>query len=287
MKDLRTDSDATTMPFPTPYADVNAVLHDFAVRIQMLLGSHFCGMYLYGSLALGDFDPQHSDIDFLVVTDAELADDLIVALGDMHARFDRSLSSWAAKVEAAYIPQGALRPAAPTPARYPQVEKGTSLFKGPLEAGWIFQCYTLREHGVRVAGPEPRTLIDPIDPDAMRRAVPVIPNMWQEQARHDPSWLDGLRQRKNQAFVVLTLCRLLYTLDTAAVASKPSAAHWAQKVLGARWAGLIERSLVGQHQQSQTPESDVDDTLTLIQYTLERIEQQHFPSKPPGSQRTP
>lgn len=147
---------------PTPYADVNAVLHDFKVRIQAIVGSHFRGMYLYGSLALGDFDPQGSDIDFIVVTDAALSDDLFVALQDIHARFDESLSPWAAKVEAAYIPRDTLRHSAPTPARYPQVEKGRTLVVDQLESGWIFQCYSLREHGVIVAGPDPRTLIDPL-----------------------------------------------------------------------------------------------------------------------------
>lgn len=147
---------------PTPYADVNAVLHDFKVRIQAIVGSHFRGMYLYGSLALGDFDPHGSDIDFIVVTDAALSDDLFVALQDIHARFDESLSPWAAKVEAAYIPRDTLRHSAPTPARYPQVEKGRTLVVDQLESGWIFQCYSLREHGVIVAGPDPRTLIDPL-----------------------------------------------------------------------------------------------------------------------------
>lgn len=69
----------------TPYADVNAVLHDFLVSIQAILGSHFRGMYLFGSLALGDFDPHGSDIDFVVVTDADIADDLFGALHERNA----------------------------------------------------------------------------------------------------------------------------------------------------------------------------------------------------------
>jgi hypothetical protein len=287
MDNLNTDSEATVMPYPTPYADVNTVLHNFVVRIQAILGNHFRGMYLYGSLALGDFDPYHSDIDFIVVTDAELADDLFVALQELHARFDKSPSPWAAKIEAAYIPRSALHHVAPTQARYPQVEKGTALFKAPLEIGWIFQCYSLREHGVRVAGPDPRSLCNPIDPSDLRRAVPVIPNMWLEEARNDPSWLDWLRQRENQSFVVLTLCRLLYTFDEADVVSKPAAARWAQKSLDMRWAGLIERALVGQHEQSETPENDVDDTIAMIQYTIERSQQQQVPPLSAGPQESP
>src|SRR5690242_11526777 len=94
---------------PTAYADVNAVVREFLTNLQAILGSHFRGMYLSGSLALGDFDPRSSDIDFVVVTDLELADDLVEALREMHAQFDASGSPWAAKVDAVYIPQEALR----------------------------------------------------------------------------------------------------------------------------------------------------------------------------------
>jgi predicted nucleotidyltransferase len=264
----------------TPYANVNAVLHDFLVSIQAILGSHLRGMYLFGSLALGDFDPHGSDIDFVVVTDADIADDLFRALHDMHARFDASLSPWAAKVEAVYIPQDALRRATQTPGQYPQVEKGRTLFLDQLESGWVVQCDILREHGVVVAGPDPRTLIDPVDPDDMRRSAAVIAGSWLERARHDPSWLAWLQHEGGQAFVVLTLCRLLYTLDSGTVASKPAAARWVQKALGKRWAALIERSLAEQHDSRETPDSEVNDTVALIQYTVERCQQQGFPPPP-------
>jgi hypothetical protein len=255
---------------PTPFADVNTVLADFLVRIQALLGSHFHGMYVLGSLALGDFDPRSSDIDFIVVTDTELGDDLFRGLQDIHAQFAASNSVWAAKVEAVYVPQDALRRDAPTSARYPQIEKGTTLFKDALESGWIFQCYTLRERGVVVAGPDPRTLVDAIDPQNMRPAVAAISGLWLEQARHDPTWLAWLRPRDHQVFVILTLCRMLYSLDIGMVASKPAAAQWAQKALGQPWATLIGRSLAGQHETGEISQSDVDDTIAFIQYTVER-----------------
>ncbi|HZR44610.1 MAG TPA: nucleotidyltransferase domain-containing protein, partial [Ktedonobacteraceae bacterium] len=179
MGDFDTFSEVTSGQLhPTPYVDVNAVLHDFQGRIQTILVNHFIGMYLYGSLALGDFDPHSSDIDFIVVTDKELADDAFEAIKEMHARFDESPCVWAGKVEAAYIPLHALSHMAPTDVTYPQIEKGTALFRSPLETGWIFQRYTLREHGVIVAGPDPHTLVDPVDSSDMRLAVPVIPKMW-------------------------------------------------------------------------------------------------------------
>ncbi len=128
-----------------------------------------------------------------------------------------------------------------------------------------------------MAGPDPRTLMEPVDPSDMRRAVVAIPGLWLEQAQHDPSWLAWLHQKGHQAFVVLTLCRLLFTLDSGAVASKPAAARWVEKALGTRWCGLIERSRTAQHERGETPDNDANDTIALIQYTIERFRQWNTP----------
>jgi hypothetical protein len=258
---------------PTPYADVNEALRELLMQAQAILGSHCVGMYLSGSLALGDFNPHSSDIDLVIVTDAPLSDDLFAALQEMHARFAAGGSPWAAKLEVVYIPAQALRRDAPTGAKYPVLEKCRALTMDYLESGWSVQCYTLREHGLAVAGPEPRTLVDSVDPNGMRRAGSAIAGMWLEQARTDPSWLAWLRRRENQAFVVLTLCRLLYTLESGAVASKPGAARWAQQALGPRWAGLIERALAGQQECTEIPDSDADETVALIQHTVDQFRQ--------------
>ena len=147
------------MRFPTPYADVNFVVLDFETRTRAILKDQFLGLYLYGSLALGDFDPYTSDIDWIVVTRGEISDDSFTALKAMHAAFDHSPSPWAGKIEAAYIPQDALNRPAATSVAYPQIEKGTGLLRAPLEIGWAFQRYSLRECGVVVAGPEPYTIM--------------------------------------------------------------------------------------------------------------------------------
>lgn len=52
----------------TPHREVNAALQELLSGARAILGSHFVGMYLDGSLALGDFDLETSDLDFVVVT---------------------------------------------------------------------------------------------------------------------------------------------------------------------------------------------------------------------------
>lgn len=251
---------------PTPHADVNVALGELLAQMQSILGARLTGVYLSGSLALGDFDPHGSDIDLVVVTASALGEEVIAALSLMHARFDAGDSPWAGKIEAIYVTPDALR-GKPDTTHYPQVEKERGLFLEQLEDGWLAHCYTVREHGIVLAGPDPKRLIDPVDSVAMRCMVARIPEMWRNEAQNDPSWLAWLRTRSNQSFVVLTLCRLLYTLEEGAVASKPAAARWAQQWLDARWSGLIERALAGRYDSTPAPEADVTETVALVELT--------------------
>lgn len=256
---------------PTPYPDVNAALGAFLTRIRTIVGDHFLGMYLDGSLALGDFDPHSSDIDFVVVTNTALSDDLFVALRDMHARFDAGGSPWATEVEAIYISRDALRRYDPAHALCPRIERGETLVMEHLDSGWVIHCYILREHGVVVAGPDPRPLIDRVDPWDLWQAMAAIAESWLEPARHDRA---ALRGRGTQTYMVKTLCRMLYTLDSGAVVSKPVAAAWARTIADGRWSALIERALTWRkdlaHQDTPS-DNEIEDTLALIEYTLESL----------------
>ena len=80
-------------------------------------------MYLFGSLANGDFD-KHSDIDVLVVTDIDIATDAFNALKEMHERITKLDSPWAIQLEVSYIPQKALRRYDPTNNQHPHMDRG-------------------------------------------------------------------------------------------------------------------------------------------------------------------
>jgi predicted nucleotidyltransferase len=139
-------------PHPTPYPEVNTALQLLLSSVQAVLGEQFVGLYLYGSLATGDFDQDRSDIDFVVVTASELPASLIPALEEMHIRLAENGSKWAAKLEGSYIPRQALRQYNPADPPRPQFNEGR-FYLGRHESDWIIQRHLLREHGVAVAGP--------------------------------------------------------------------------------------------------------------------------------------
>jgi hypothetical protein len=258
---------------PTPYPDINVILQGFLGRIRAILGESFTGMYLYGSLAQGDFNRDTSDIDFIVITECDLTEDEFVALGAIHADFRASSSFWAEKIEAAYVQKDALNlPTSPS-SSYPQLEKGQAFAREPLEIGWPFQRYVLRNQGIVIAGPDPVMLMAPVPARELSEAALAIARMWQRDAQSDPSWLDWVRQRAEQRFVIVTLCRSLYTLACGTLAPKSAAAQWAQETLARRWASLVADALVAQEGTSVLTETGLAETLAFIDYTAERLSQ--------------
>jgi len=252
---------------PTPYTAINALLSDLLSRVQQLLGKQFIGLYLYGSLASGEFGPQRSDIDFLVVTSEQLPPEILPSLASMHQRLAEMHSRWTSRLEGSYIPRQALRRYDPTRADHPALGMDGSFDVDHHGPDWVIHLHMIREHGIALAGPDPATLIDPIRPDDLRRAAVATLHEWWAPMLQDSR---RLRSREYQAYAALTMCRALYTLQHGTVVSKPIAARWAQGILGPPWVELIEQALFW----PRDPQPDrLTDTLALIRHTLQLAEQ--------------
>jgi hypothetical protein len=93
-----------TMSLP---ADVAVLLQRLLKGQQAILGPTLLGLYLRGSLALGDFDPLTSDVDVLCVTTTELNDAELEALTRMHLELAASASPYATELDLIYLTRAA------------------------------------------------------------------------------------------------------------------------------------------------------------------------------------
>lgn len=248
---------------PTLDPDIESLLQRLLSEAQAVLGDHFAGMYVHGSVASGDFTPGRSDIDFVVVTTAELPAELLPALEAMHARLTASGLKWATHLEGSYIPEQALRCYDPAHNHHPALRVDGTFAVDGHGNDWIVQRYLIREKGLVLAGPEPKTLIDPIHPDDLRQAVLGTLQEWWAPQLQEPFRLYG---REYQAYATLTMCRILYTLRHGDIASKAAAARWAQATLEEQWTDLIDRALAWPHEPQ--PDS-LAETLDFIRYALQ------------------
>jgi predicted nucleotidyltransferase len=265
---------SSVVPEYTPYPYVNETAQLLLENVRVILGGYFYGLYLCGSLASGDFDPGHSDIDFLIVTEEELPETMIPDLELMHKRIWDSGLEWTKKLEGTYIPKNSLYRYNPDDPPRPSInEQKFHVFQ--QEDYWLINRHILREKGVVIAGPPIHPLIAPVNPDELRCAIiNGLIKGWTPKI-NDGEWLvlPGY-----QPYIVLTCCRALYTLKYGTVKSKPVSARWAQKAIGNRWRDLIECALAWHYGM---PHGDIEKTLQMMKYTLEKA--QAYQSRLSGS----
>jgi RimJ/RimL family protein N-acetyltransferase len=247
----------------TPYPEINALLQNLLGRVRDTLGPEFVGMYLYGSLASGDFQPDRSDVDFVVVTEEPLAKPLVAALASMHRALASSGLPWANKLEGAYVPAAVLRRHDPAHPPVPILNEG-KFYSEVLASDWILQRHQLRDVGGVVTGPEPRGLIDPIAAEDLRRAVHDNLLEWWAPMLDDPHRLSDTGY---QPYAVLSMCRTLYTLEHRTLVSKSDAGRWALQTLPPVWASLVEAAL---RWRSGDAVGSVAQTMAFIRFTIAR-----------------
>ncbi len=94
------------VPVPThrtPYAEADELLQRLLSGMQRILGARLAGLYLYGSLVTGDFDPQRSDIDLLAATTVDVTDQEFERLQQFHDAFYAEHPDWDGPIEVAYL----------------------------------------------------------------------------------------------------------------------------------------------------------------------------------------
>ncbi len=229
----------------TPHEDVNGVLFALSRDLSATFADDFVGLYLTGSLSYGDFDRASSDIDFLAVLGQAVNAQQRAAVAEMHARIGTAFPEWQRRIEGSYVTLEMLANAEPPRQPRPYVNGGELWAPDPTYGQeWILNGYALYECGIAVAGPDPKTLFRDVGYEAYRDAS--IRSLHEEWA---PLLRDASRLKNShyQAYVTLTVCRILYTARNHGLASKRTASRWVKQTYGAPWRDLIEKAEAWQH----------------------------------------
>jgi predicted nucleotidyltransferase len=248
--------------------EVTAVVRELVEGAQRVLRNQLVGAYVTGSLTTGEFD-EASDIDVIVVTEGELDDAAFDALELMHEAISRKKSRWATQLEVSYFPRADLRRYDPGRSLHPRLDrgKGERLKMMHHDSDWVAQRHMLREMGHTLIGPDPKQLIDPVSPDELREAMRPLLLDWIRPLLDERVPFAG---RGHQAYIVLTVCRILYTLEHGEVVSKRKAVEWAQENMQDRWHPLIERAWEGRSSPSG-PMEDATETIAFIRQIVELV----------------
>lgn len=248
-------------PAPTQFPELNGVLADLTQRAQGILGESFVGAYLQGSFAVGDADLQ-SDCDFLIPVHQPIDATQEAALRDLHREYPARPEFWAKRLEGSYPLASELRSLEGLGKPWLYIDNGLS------EMSWSTHCNTevvrwsLRECGITIVGPDPKTLVDEVSADVLRakmidEATNFLPrlNEWTKVDAH------GWAQR----YTVTTLCRILQTFEEGRVTSKKAALLWGRDALDPEWTPLIQRAIDDRDKQWDLP-ADPDDVAQSLRF---------------------
>jgi Aminoglycoside adenylyltransferase, C-terminal domain len=147
------------------------------------------------------------------------------ALRELHDEIPTRQGYWPHNLEGSYAPRGELETLDALEAQWLYIDRGWR------DMQWSTHCntedvrWTLRERGITLVGPDPRVLVREVPAEAlrnrMRRLVEgFLPDLY--------SW-SAFDVAGTQRYAVATLCRMLYTLDTGEVTSKPASLEWEKR----------------------------------------------------------
>jgi predicted nucleotidyltransferase len=257
-----------------PYPELRGVLDAFATEVSVELADNLVGMYMLGSLAVGDFDLD-SDVDFLVVTKTDITEPTSKRLqaiqekiysmdcypahhleGSFICMDDLNDWSFVGKKELYYFDNGST-----------EIEK--SVHDNQWHVRWI-----LRERGVTLVGPKPVEFIKAVPTEELRnemkRAMVEVMMSFEAEIINPRCYWNS---RFGQPFAVLTFCRMLQTLQTGKVESKKSAAKWAKGMVDAKWHKVVDDALIEREGvrhmvkiKQRAEQSMLEETLGFMKY---------------------
>jgi hypothetical protein len=209
------------------------------------------GLYLAGSVALDDFRPDQSDVDFVAVTAERLSPAELEALDSVHRRLaERTPEPWFSGVYVTWDElAGDPRQIEDVPAHH----EGRFQATGGFDANPV-QWLTLRTHTVAVRGTESPTVWT--DADAVSQwTLDNLATYWRSWVGRQQKLVRGSMMLSDRALTwgVLGVPRLHYTLATGEVTSKAGAGEYALSTFGERWTPIVTEALrvrLGEGEQS-------------------------------------
>ena len=271
----------------TPYRVLDEVLVDYAHTSRAVLGDNFVGLYVLGSLAIGDFDLT-SDVDFMIVTNRELSRGEVALVQSAHTKLIARDSRWVRHLEYSIFPLAKLAekssPYGPD-GRTDSVARqlwyfvnGGSMIERSDHDNTLVTRWTLRYRSKAVLGPEPAAFAPDVTADDLRQEIRNSMLGWEKLFTPDSPH----NNRFHQVFYVLNNCRAQQDLHEGKITSKREGVEWAKLHLDAQWQALIdycwhERQDPGINVAQPADTQTFQRTVAFVAYTTRLAEEYELP----------
>lgn len=247
----------------TQYKDINEIINKSSDGILKIFGSQLVGIYLFGSLSYGDFNLERSDIDLVTIISKPASPAEAEQIKNLHQNIEKKYPDWAERIEASYTPLSMFSEILPPAESRPYFGEG-EFYWAQYGNEWIVNNYLLYKHGIAIVGPDFKTLIHPIAMQEVQKAcVRDLFKEWEPKLRN-PDWLNDSHY---QSYLVLNLCRILYTVFDASLGSKKVSANWV-KTKFPEWSDLIQAALSWHYGLKMSREKEA---VNFLRFVIDKV----------------
>ena len=201
---------------PPPF---DRILPELVDDLRSGLGADLVGAYLLGSAASGGFDPDLSDLDLLVVTARSVDEIEFDLFAGIVSRLGSREPDWAGRLDIAFIGRRTVAEFRTGGGPFVEISHEEPLEVKRRAEDWLETWYLARAADWPLTGPSAVTLIPPISTAEFLAAV--VAGLDGFIAVRD-EWSDG-----KVAYRVITLCRILRSLESGRLCSKVEGVDWA------------------------------------------------------------
>lgn len=223
--------------------EVSATMAAYTRLIDDKLPERIRGLYLTGSLALDDYRPRQSDIDFVAVSDTALQPSELEMLRWVHTELRRTIRG--PQLDGVYLTWSALA-AAPVGLSVPYCLRDRFEANGDFAVNPVTWC-TLHRHPLPLRGPA-----KPV----VRHDDQMLREWCRERLRsYWGSWVRSARgygvhrlfslSRELTVWGILGVARPHATIRTGNMISKTAAGAYALEVFPSRWSAIVREALAG------------------------------------------
>lgn len=218
------------------------------------------GIYLFGSLAYGGFNENSSDIDINVITKNLLNKNEMDIIKNIHKELIELNNIWGNRLEVSYTPIFMIKeksiPKIPRP-----YFNGKFYEKAGYGNEWLINNYLILNYGKNIYGQEYKKLInyDITIEDIKKSCLNDFYKEWHPKII-DSEWLQN---SENQAYIVLNICRIIYTIKNNKIGNKKESAKWIKEKYG-QWKDLIEEAEKWEHNKIINKQNEIKEYIKYM-----------------------
>lgn len=234
----------------------------FRIELGEILAKKLHGLYLYNSVAMGNFEPQYSDVDFIVILKSKLVEAELLELKTLHERIALE-HTYGAKLDGMYLQYDMIAKMNSEIEAYPYAKEGSFFEAGYFDINNV-TWWSLKEYEMAIDSPSINdelrevSFSDVIQTMNYNLNAYWLPKLQTPEIFKEDMWVE---------FAVVTLSRIVYTLKDREIKPKSQSCYFVIESYD-EWQDIVKEALAIRNLK---PNSIISDTSIRKDRTVEFI----------------